>query len=107
MTETIAVPVALLTELAKAASAAERSALASQVFDLLPKPKLRVFNIESVPFGTQRVVFEPKALEAWPDPMALIEHEVKEVFGPMYDLGDTARDVLLARIRTALEGATS
>jgi hypothetical protein len=72
-----------------------------------PSPRLRVVNLdksESMIIGADRLYVDASDAQ---DPMIAIEQEVREVFGPMYDLGSTGRDVLLARIRAALEGATS
>lgn len=123
--ETIAVPRALLTELAKAASESEQSALASQAFDLLPEPvpELRVINLGHLDSFIQgwfdadtesqeisRELREDIAKHFdMPDSMTVIEHAlthgprgVADVIGPeaYIRVGNA-----IERIRAALEGA--
>lgn len=116
--DTIAVPRALLTELAKAASESERSALASQAFDLLPKPapELRVINLGHLDSFIQGWFdADPESQEISrelrediakhfdvPDPMTFIEQQAKE----WWRGSGTDIDALLHRLRAALEGAT-
>jgi hypothetical protein len=113
MTDTTPTPNELLTRIAEASRAGRVEELRSIVNELpvppKPSPRLLIVDAEGMPLDGGGVYWSAWAAEALagPDPMTVIEQAV-ELWGHDPGLGDADADRadLVARIRTALEGAT-